>query len=188
MKILTQQDILNLSNIEVRSDNVSMYKVDDVYYKIWTQRSDSFYIINGLDFIWQGCQTMSPLTVGLINQQSCPAFIETLHNESGECIGYTTIKGNPICKSHSMYLKFIDTLVDISVDTGYGFIDVGDYNVIELNGVLSLIDIDFAPVKLDFNKQLSNIELNQWYNMFGPAKHEYYYQLYEKYLKLKNKW
>jgi hypothetical protein len=139
MRIFKEEDIKQLTIIPKINDSkdlATVYKKDNRYYKIWRFQSASFYSFEGMNAIWQGCHTLSGISLGLINDETCPALIETLHNKAGDCIGYCTQEGKHIESSDPRYFKFIERLVDISIEKGYGIVDCDIKNIIDVHGKL----------------------------------------------------
>jgi len=184
MRIFKEEDIKQLTIVPKINDAnyfSTVYKKDNRYYKIWRFHNPGFYTMEGLNIIWQGCHTISSISVGLINSETCPAFIETLHNEVGDCIGYCLEEGKKIESLDPRYPKFIERLVDISIEKGYGIDDCNVKNIVDIRGKLSIIDINFPPIKLNHAVNFSSSELDFWYDCFG-SKSEYFNLLRTKYL------
>ncbi len=185
MRVITPQEISDLPLIKRRGD-CYLYKQHGVYYKIWNYKNSSFYMVDGLDRLWQGNRSMSSIDYGLIDTVTCSALIETLHSEDGSCTGYTMREGRVIDDSHPQFLEFVEVLVNRSIEVGYGMFDIHAGNIIELDGKLSLIDVDFHPIKLDPLKKFTDSELKCWYRTFGDdLTTEYFSLLRKKYLRAK---
>ena len=155
-----------------------------IYYKIYCKPTLSFYIVNGLNMEWQNHSTLAAVTVGLINEDTCCAFKDILQNENGICIGYTTVEGIPIEETHPQYDSFIDKLVEVSIKTGYGFDDANPWNIVDVQGKLSLIDLDFHPIKLDHGVKFSRDEQYRWEEIMecSHSGSKYFLKLKERYL------
>jgi hypothetical protein len=139
-----------------------LFLKDSIYYKIWDTSSHPFFIVDGLDLIWQGHDTIAPISVGIINQETCPAFKELLFNNEEVCVGYSMYEGRVIENTDSRYDNFTNLLIDCSLNQGYCFNDASWWNIVDYKGKLSLIDIDFPPAKIYHNKTLSETEKKRW--------------------------
>jgi hypothetical protein len=71
------------------------------------------------------------------------------------------------------YLKFLKKLVDKSIECGWAIPSVGKHNIIKFNNHLSLIDLDFNPIKLKHNQLLNEFEMQLWENEFHSDDHRY---------------
>jgi hypothetical protein len=125
----------------------------------------------GLDIVWQGDNALAADTCGLITKDIIPAFDEFIYDQ-GTCVGYTTLRGVPLTKLHMteslnlQYLKYITKLVNHSITTGWAFVSLNPSNIVMIDGRLSLIDLDFSPIKLHHNKTLTPREFSIWQNEF----------------------
>ena len=155
------------------SPKPSVYCDDQYYYKIihnvskYARTSLSYYLLNGLDFIWAGMDRMSVDRVGLITKTSCPAFKEFIY-DGNVCCGYITHRGTKLDASEPniQYIKFVKHLVDISVKVGYGYVSVNKDNIVMYNGQCSFIDLDFCPIRLRDITRLTSEEMVIWENEF----------------------
>ena len=163
----------------------AIFLKNDIYYKFWGNWSNAYYVVNGLDVNFQGCSTISALSVGLLTNYTSGALKSLIRNEDGLCIGYSSFAGNTITTAHKLYDEFIDNLVDHSIKCKYAFVDTHVGNIIERNGKLSLIDVDFAPVSLDHDKKFTELEYQVWTQMIHTGKDtDYFNRLKERYLDL----
>jgi len=174
---MIQLNTINVSQLtfkQVHTTNNDNYKVkiysDEFYfYKIWGKYTPlTYFIQNGLDYIWMGKDKLPSVKMGMINDELCPALVDFIY-DGYICVGYKTHKGiHPaVDLPFNEYLAFVDKLVDTSEKTGYGYVDIHQYNMIILNGKLSLIDLNFMPIKLNHGKQLNNIEKDAWIESFA---------------------
>jgi hypothetical protein len=91
--------------------------------------------------------------------------------------------GKQIKEKDERYYRFIKTLVDTSIKTGYFYHDVNLYNIVDYQGHLSIIDIDFAPVKIHHDKILSLTEYERWVsNLKGSNGGDYFEQMKKLYI------
>lgn len=157
-------------------DRSMLYRDQNFYYKIFnsasinTTISLAYYTLNGLDLQWQGADELAVKKVGLLSA-ICPAYYDTIYH-NGNCIGYMTHRGQPThtfkkTQANTLrYMKFVKELADISIATGWGIVSVNTNNIVEYNGQLSFIDLEFSPIKLAHNKSLSPFEQALWENEF----------------------
>jgi hypothetical protein len=157
------------------SPTCKIFLKDGIYYKFWCKPTFAFYILNGLSLEWQNPFTIAPLTHGLLTEDTCCAFKDILQDENGICIGYSTIEGTHIDKDDPRYETFIDKLVDTSIKTGYGFADANHWNVVDIQGKLSLIDLDFPPIKLNHGLTFSKAERRLWYELLDDNYNNEYF-------------
>jgi hypothetical protein len=163
-------------------EHTGVFLKDQIYYKIWDFYCPALYEQVGLDFIWCGAKTPAAILRGLITYETCCVFKELLHNK-GMCVGYSMYAGNHIKEKDEKYYQFIKKLVDVSVKTGYFFYDVKLENIVEYQGQLSLIDIDFSPIKIHHNKELSTPDYERWVCTIGNSSGlEYFEQMKKLYL------
>jgi len=159
-----------------------IYHDEKFYYKIihdidpYFRTSMAYYVIDGLDFLWSGNETMTINKVGLLDDEICPAFYDFIF-DNNICCGYITHRGTSIVSNNNLtniaYLKFVKTLVDKSIKQNWGYCGICEDNVIMYNGRPSLIDLDFSPIKLNHNKSLSEVEIQLWENEFRSDKDLY---------------
>ena len=147
---------------------------DQYYFKLWGIYTPTFFEQDGLDLIWVGREKLATIKRNMVTPENCCAFKELIFHE-GICRGYVMHKGTHPAHdvSRDTYIKFVDTLVKISLETGYGFVDVHQYNMITYKGKLSLIDLNFSPIKLRHSKKFSPIELELWYETFASKDNIY---------------
>jgi len=170
--------------IEERRDtrkNLPILYDDCFYYKIiheispYVKMSSAYYTLEGLNLVWQGTEQMAIEKVGLLSTDIIPAFYKFIYHND-QCCGYIMHRGTLIEKTSRSsidYLKFLKLLVDKSIECGWAIPSVGKHNIIEYNGQLSLIDLDFNPIKLKHNYSLNEFEMKLWENEFHSDDHLY---------------
>lgn len=177
--LLQDIDLSALRKYE-RFDNApkpALYSSDEFYYKIihnispYSRSSPGYYILDGLNLVWAGCNDIAANGIGLITAESVPAFKDFIY-DGDMCCGYVMHRGQPLA-GHNMtreeyvrYLAFINKLSDLSVKCGYGFSSTNLDNIIDFNGELSLIDLDFSPIKLMHGHTFTDYENKVWENEF----------------------
>lgn len=161
---------------QAHRDTNIIYYDNEFYYKILTQYNLfnrtplGYYRIEGLDLIWNGDSELASNSVGLINKDVIPAFHSFIY-DNGVCIGYSTHRGNIIGQIKQTnilklnYIKYVSKLVEHSIKTGWGYVSVHPNNIVERNGELSFIDLDFSPVNLK-NYPATEKEKQIWFNEF----------------------
>jgi len=168
--------------------NLPIFYDDHFYYKIihkispYVKLSSAYYTLEGLDLVWQGTEQMAIEKVGLLSTDIIPAFYKFIYHND-QCCGYAMHRGTLIENTNYSdvdYIKFLKLLVDKSIQCGWAIPSVGKHNIIEYNGKLSLIDLDFNPIRLNHNRSLSNFEIQIWENEFHSDD-----QLYLKMIKNK---
>jgi hypothetical protein len=186
IKIIKSGEIESLGESISRYSPIPKSKIflkDGIYYKFWCKPTSAFYILNGLNMEWQSHTTITPLSFGLLTEDTCCAFKDIIQNENGICIGYTTIEGTHISKTDARYESFVDKLVDVSIKTGYGFADANHWNIVDIQGNLSLIDLDFPPIKLNHGLKFSTEEQYLWEEMVDSHNNsDYFLKLKDRYL------
>lgn len=154
----------------VYSDDLKFYKLL-APYGLYNRTSLAYYTMVGLDFIWQGDHALAADSCGLITKDDIPAFDEFIYDQ-GVCVGYTTLRGVPLndlpmTESLNLkYLKYITKLVNRSIATGWAYVSLNLNNIVMIDGKLSLIDLDFSPIKLSHNRLLNSREQLIWQNEF----------------------
>lgn len=121
--------------------------------------------------------------MGLINQEVCPLLKEVLLYKN-ICIGYTMFKGNTINPTTAItenllrikYKNFLNKIANLSLESGHGFGDFGKHNILQYNGVLSLIDIADPPIKLHKNMFNDEYYINL-FNVMQEDSQEYFFLL-----------
>lgn len=178
---------MNLSDINFQSLNKIesfgnspkpvIYNDENFYYKLIhsislnSRTSLGYYMLDGLNFIWLGNDKLASDRVGLINYNIVPAFKEFIYDDN-ICCGYIMHKGTPLSgrrlskAEYIEYLSFINKLADISIECGYGIVSTNLDNIIKFDKKLSLIDLDFSPIKLRHNYKFSEYENKAWENEF----------------------
>ena len=164
-----ERPIHNVKNY-VYSDDLKFYKLL-APYGLYNRTSLAYYTMVGLDFVWQGDSALAVDTCGLITKDTVPAFGEFIYDQE-ICVGYTTLRGIPLTELpmteslNLQYLQYITKLVNHSITTGWAFVSLNPSNIVMIDGQLSLIDLDFSPIKLHHNKTLTPREFSIWQNEF----------------------
>lgn len=164
-----ERPIHNVKNC-VYSDDLKFYKLL-APYGLYNRTSLAYYVMVGLDFVWQGDNALAIDTCGLITKDVVPAFDEFIYDQ-GTCVGYTTLRGVPLTElamTESLklqYLKYITKLANHSIQTGWAYVSLNPNNIVMINGQLSLIDLDFSPIKLHHNSTFTPREQILWQNEF----------------------
>jgi len=152
--------------VERPKDHCKIYKIDNIFYKFWSEPHAAYYVQDGLDHVYQGYKNLASITTGLITEKTCPAFKELIFDDQDQCCGYAMYEGIPLWPDEQYY-KFIDYLVDVSIETGYGYRDLNPYNVVQYKDGFSVIDINFNPIKLNHGKKFDEVEFNTWIYTFS---------------------
>lgn len=166
--------------IERPKDHCKLYKIGNLYYKIWTETHAAYYIQTGLDNIYNGYKSIASITTGLIDSNTCSTFVDLIHNDTGKCCGYIMHEGTTIHEPTEDYKKFVDYLVDHSLKTGYAYKDLNYYNVVIYRGNYSLIDINFNPIKLNHGRILDSTEMYDWFRSFKNKDGYYLKKLFKE--------
>lgn len=170
---------INFSKLTLEERNgtritLPLFYDDHFYYKIiheispYVKLSSAYYTLEGLDLVWQGTKQMAIEKVGLLSTDIVPAFYKFIYHND-QCCGYVMHRGVLIENTNYSdidYIKFLKLLVDKSIQCGWAIPSVGKHNIIEYNGKLSLIDLDFNPISLTHNRLLNNFEIQIWENEF----------------------
>lgn len=164
---------MNISQIDLhewelirhtKDKSARVYLHDDKYVKLWSvDHLDPYTTQTGLTFKFHGFSEMTSNVVGMLNPTVCPAFIETVYDENG-CCGYITQAGTPASNVVKMF-RFVDTMIEYFFSIGYLMRDVAQYNIIEVDGKLSIIDVDQPPIRISDYQNLLPIEREVWYRL-----------------------
>jgi len=162
---------------KIHSDTYELFYNDDYYFKIipefslYYKTSLAYYTLDGLDHIWMGDDQLAVQKVGLIDEKLIPAFRDYIYADK-VCIGYSTYKGTHLKNLEDTdnlklkYLTYLSKLAEHSIKCGWGYVSLGTNNIVEYNGQLSFIDLDFSPIKLRHNKIFNDREKSMWENEF----------------------
>lgn len=162
---------MKLSDVEIESWSIVPYTEDKpnkvyynngVYAKVWgIDHIDPYTTQDGLTFTFHGFSRIQTVALGLINDTTCPAFIDTLYTNDGVCCGYLTAAGTTESVSAKTF-RFIDQVVNLSIGVGYLLRDVTSHNIVYNDGVPSLIDIDQPPININEFAKLAPMERIVW--------------------------
>lgn len=167
---LNKINFSSLTTVKETRDR-SLYSDDNFFYKLWTHRTGPFIIQDGLNLMWQGFNQIASYKVGLVNAQTCPALYDFIY-DNDFCIGYITHRGTPV-NDYNEFTLFVDKLVHQSIVCQYGYVDVNINNVIIYQNQISMIDFDFAPIKLDHCYHLTPAEFEFWKARFAITDSSY---------------
>ncbi len=170
--LLAMLDLERLERVEVTlawgegdlgSERV-FYRDDRFIYKLWS----SAYIVK--DLVIDGGQYIkhsyarkysgiAAIDLGFINPRTCSAFVDTIWSDEtySVCTGYITKIGVPLIDGSQISEDFFGEICDCSLDSGYFHSDFKPENIIEIDGQLSLIDLDTvlsrgSSLHLEFEK------------------------------------
>lgn len=130
------------------------YYIDDNYfYKIWSKKYISHLLyIYGDKYITYNFQKkehyIASIDCGLINPETCPAFVDIILDKDGVCRGYILKKGEVLKSNEEIDAQFIDTVFKYTLMSGYAFTDFVYHNIVIIENKLSLIDLDTPPTLL----------------------------------------
>jgi hypothetical protein len=148
----------------------------EYFYKLWSpDHIDPHTIMDGLDFVWGGYDKLMALEVGLINEETCPAFCEPIY-DGDRCCGYITKAGSNNISAFDM-TAFYKVLADTAAAADYTYIDVHAKNLVVVDDQISIIDCDFAPGKISTLDRLTESEQELWWRI---VLNESYLSEYQK--------
>jgi hypothetical protein len=134
-----------------------LYTDNKFFYKIWSKN----YFINKLIIHGNKYQALTSsdsfhiatVAVGLVNKSICPALVDVIIDDTNICRGYVTLKGQIVNANEAISDAYIKRVFLSTISSGYVFSDFKAQNIINVNGELSVIDLDSPP------SLLSNLDL-----------------------------
>lgn len=137
-----------------------LFSDGDTVVKAWPQRStvwNSVYVAGKLEKFHplkalKDKPTLPIFASGLMNEGLCPAFVDHIY-ENSILVGYATRKGAPLTEgeiAQADVQRFISTLIDQTLSSGYVYRDLHGGNLIRLpDGRISLIDLETPVARLE---------------------------------------
>ena len=130
------------------------YRHDGLFYKVWGPKFHvcDYVAVDGRFTTHEyrdRSSGIASIDVGLIDAETCPALVDLIWDDARLCRGYVLKEGRQFKHFNDVDPAFVETICRKSLDAGYAITDFCPKNMIQFDGVPSLIDIDTVPTRLD---------------------------------------
>ena len=128
----------------------TLWRLDRYVVKLWLPRYESHKLVVAdgnfvLHDFFHPLMGIACLDIGLVCSDTAPGFVDTVEDEAGSCIGYLTVAGERI---DALPQDFVERVWRATLSTGYAHTDLCANNAVEVDGQVTLIDLDTPPTLL----------------------------------------